>query len=97
MPLRRKLMNSNSKLHSFNFGKRFLLKPFQPLTWLAVIFTVSGCAQAQSQPQALETSYSDCSYVEFDEVDPSQLTREERIALEEAALFGSLDNSTKCM
>lgn len=51
----------------------------------------NGAAEAQ------EKSYSDCAYIEFDDVDPSTLTLQERIALEEAALFASLDNSAECM
>nr|WP_282444727.1 hypothetical protein [Idiomarina sp. ATCH4] len=50
-----------------------------------------GVADAQ------EKSYSDCAYIEFDDVDPSTLTLQERIALEEAALFASLDESAECM
>lgn len=62
---------------------------------LTVLITLSygvvGTAHAQ------EFSYSDCSYIDFDDVDPSTLTLQERIALEEAALFASLDESAECM
>jgi len=47
--------------------------------------------------EAQEKSYSDCAYIEFDDIDPSTLTLQERIALEEAALFASLDDSAECM
>lgn len=57
----------------------------------AVLCLSSGVAEAQ------EKSYSDCAYIEFDDVDPSTLTLQERIALEEAALFASLDDSAECM
>jgi len=50
-----------------------------------------------SASNAQEINYSDCAYIEFDDVDPSTLTLQERIALEEAALFASLDDSAECM
>ena len=56
-----------------------------------VLLLTNGVAEAQ------ETHYSDCAYIEFDDVDPSTLTLQERIALEEAALFASLDESAACM
>lgn len=59
--------------------------------FLAVFCLSSGVAEAQ------EKSYSDCAYIEFDDVEPSTLTLQERIALEEAALFASLDDSAECM
>lgn len=64
---------------------------YVPVCFLAVFCLSSGVAEAQ------EKSYSDCAYIEFDDVDPSTLTLQERIALEEAALFASLDDSAECM
>lgn len=64
---------------------------YAPVCFLAVFCLSSGVAEAQ------EKSYSDCAYIEFDDVDPSTLTLQERIALEEAALFASLDDSAECM
>lgn len=64
---------------------------YVPVCFLAVLCLSNGAAEAQ------EKSYSDCAYIEFDDVDPSTLTLQERIALEEAALFASLDNSAECM
>ena len=52
---------------------------------------------AMDVAEAQEKSYSDCAYIEFDDIDPSTLTLQERIALEEAALFASLDDSAECM
>ena len=54
---------------------------YAPVCFLAVFCLSSGVAEAQ------EKSYSDCAYIEFDDVDPSTLTLQERIALEEAALL----------
>lgn len=62
-----------------------------PMCLLVAFCGVNGVADAQ------EKSYSDCGYIEFDDVDPSTLTLQERIALEEAALFASLDDSAECM
>ncbi|MBJ7266712.1 hypothetical protein [Idiomarina abyssalis] len=59
------------------------------------LFVALGLTSEMSEAQ--ETGYSDCSYIEFDDVDPSTLTLQERIALEEAALFASLDESAECM
>ncbi|WP_322406318.1 hypothetical protein U0358_11155 [Idiomarina sp. PL1-037] len=64
---------------------------YAPVCFLAVLCLGNGVAEAQ------EKSYSDCAYIEFDDVDPSSLTLQERIALEEAALFASLDDSAECM
>ncbi|WP_404397389.1 hypothetical protein [Idiomarina loihiensis] len=64
---------------------------YAAVCFLAVLCLGSGVAEAQ------EKSYSDCAYIEFDDVDPSTLTLQERIALEEAALFASLDDSAECM
>ncbi|MCK7459563.1 hypothetical protein [Idiomarina aminovorans] len=62
-----------------------------PMCLLVAFCCAVGVADAQ------EKSYSDCAYIEFDDVDPSTLTLQERIALEEAALFASLDESAECM
>ena len=59
------------------------------------LFVAFGLTSGMSEAQ--EIGYSDCSYIEFDDVDPSTLTLQERIALEEAALFASLDESAECM
>ncbi len=49
---------------------------------------------------AIESSpvnYGDCAYMEFEDVDPTELTLQERIDLLNADLFTSLDKSEKCM
>lgn len=66
---------------------------YASLCFLVVFCLGSGVAEAQEQ----EKSYSDCAYIEFDDIDPTTLTLQERIALEEAALFASLDDSAQCM
>jgi hypothetical protein len=42
-------------------------------------------------------NYGDCAYMEFEDVDPAELTLQERIDLLNADLFTSLDKSEKCM
>jgi hypothetical protein len=42
-------------------------------------------------------NYGDCAYIEFKDVDPAELTKQERIDLLNADLFTSLDKSEKCM
>ena len=61
-----------------------------------ICLPVAFCC-AMGVAEAQEKSYSDCAYIEFDDIDPSTLTLQERIALEEAALFASLDESAECM
>lgn len=58
---------------------------------------VFGFLCLSGEAQAQDLNYSDCAYIEFEDVDPSTLTLQERIAREEAILFASLDESAKCM
>jgi hypothetical protein len=46
---------------------------------------------------ASPVNYGDCAYIEFKDVDPTELTKQERIDLLNADLFASLDKSEKCM
>lgn len=69
----------------------FLKIPYVSAFLFAILSLTNGLAEAQ------EITYSDCAYIDFSNVDPSKLTLQERIALEEAALFDSLDKSAECM
>jgi hypothetical protein len=47
--------------------------------------------------EASPVNYGDCAYIEFKDVDPAELTKQERLDLLNADLFASLDKSEKCM
>lgn len=57
---------------------------------------VACAATAETEPEKAPVYYSDCSMVHLRNTDASNMTREERIAAEEAALFDALDENREC-
>ncbi|MFC3034030.1 hypothetical protein ACFOEE_16080 [Pseudoalteromonas fenneropenaei] len=74
---------------------------------LCVLLAVTAlpvCSQIEKKPpleavknQPQESYFRDCTNIEFDEVDETLLTKEERIARQEAILEKSLNASAECM
>lgn len=88
------------------------LSPLSLLRWgglfAASLMSFAVAAQADTETVAetltetrtatkSEPFFSECAYIEFEDIDPTQLTRDELIALEEESLFRSLERTEKCM
>lgn len=65
------------------------------IIFLLPLFSISQALSAHEKPAKVFAS--DCTDVQLEPIDPSKLTKEERIKMLEASLFESIDKTTDCM
>lgn len=82
----------HGKRHSRSVTVPFVFASFATLC--AVLLTSANAQNAQSVPQ---TSAYECTQVALEDIDPSLLTKQERIALLDGSLSESIDSYSTCV